>query len=136
MNSEPRPSSARHAKGRKKLRQIHGRRGEAVMAELAGVSPDLARFVEEFAFGDIYSRPGLSLKQRQIATVAALTTLGHSQPQLRSHLHGALNVGCSRREIMEVILQMAVYAGFPAAINAAASAREVFRERDAQGIRN
>ncbi len=104
------------------------------MAEVAKTSPDLARFVEEFAYGDINTRGGLSQRERQIATVAALTALGHAQPQLKSHLHGALNVGCSRREVMEVILQMSVYAGFPAALNAAFSAREVFRERDARHL--
>jgi 4-carboxymuconolactone decarboxylase len=128
--------SARRARGARKLRQIHGDHGEAVVAELAGVSPELADFVVDFVFGDVYSRPGLSVRERQLVTVASLTTLGHAQPQLRSHLHGSLNVGVTRREIRETIAQLAVYAGFPAAINAALSAREVFRERDARGIRN
>lgn len=63
---------------------------------------------------------------------AALTALGHAQPQLKVHLHGALNVGCTREELVEVIIQMAVYAGFPAALNGMATAKEVFRERDAR----
>jgi 4-carboxymuconolactone decarboxylase len=83
----------------------------------------------EFGFGDIHCRPGLSLQSREIATVAALTALGTAGPQLRAHIHGALNVGCSEQEVVEVIMQMALYAGFPAAINGIQAAREVFLER-------
>ena len=99
------------------------------------VAPDLARYVIEFPFGDVYSRPGLDLKSREIATVAALTALGNAAPQLKVHIHGALNVGCSREEIVEIIIQMAVYAGFPAALNGIFAAREVFRERDEKRLR-
>jgi 4-carboxymuconolactone decarboxylase len=129
-------SGARLVRGRRKLRQIHGPGGEAVVAALGKIAPDLARYIVEFAFGDVYTRGGLSLKERQIATVAALVALGHSQPQLRSHIQGALNVGCSRRDVLEVIIQMSLYAGFPAASNAAYSAGEVFRERDAKGLKD
>jgi 4-carboxymuconolactone decarboxylase len=92
--------------------------------------PDLVRFVVEFPYGDIYSRPGLDLKYREIATVAALTALGNAQTQLQSHIEGALNVGCTREEIIEVIIQMAVYAGFPASINGITSAKKVFERLD------
>jgi 4-carboxymuconolactone decarboxylase len=129
-------SGARLKRGKKRLREIHGRGGEAVVEALAAIAPDLARYIVEFAFGDVYSRGGLSLKERQIATVAALVALGHPQPQLKSHIHGALNVGCSRKEVIEIIIQMAIYAGFPAALNAATSAQEVFRDRDGKGIRD
>src|SRR5476651_361970 len=136
MRTRARKAPDRLARGRKLLRRIHGADGEAVVARLGQISPDLARYIIEFAFGDIYSRRGLSLKERQIATVAALVALGHAQPQLRSHIHGALNVGCRRKEILEIIIQISLYAGFPAASNAAVTAREVFRERDAQGRKN
>jgi len=86
----------------------------------------------EFAFGDIYSRLGLDLKSRQIATMAALTALG-ALPQLKVHIHFALESGCSREEIVEIIMQMAVYAGFPAALNGFAAAKEVFAERAQRG---
>jgi 4-carboxymuconolactone decarboxylase len=75
------------------------------------------------------SRPGLDRHTRQLATIAALTALGNAQPQLRVHIAGALNVGCRPQEVVEVILQMAVFAGFPAAINALNVAREVFEQR-------
>ena len=81
------------------------------------------------SFGDVYARGVLSLKEREIATVAALTALGAAQPQLKVHRHGALNVGCTRAELVEVLMQMAVYAGFPAALSGVAVLKEVLAER-------
>jgi 4-carboxymuconolactone decarboxylase len=116
----------RYERGWRRLAEVDGEAGTAVIEGLADIAPDLGRYVVEFAFGDVYSRPGLSLRERQIATVAALTAMGTAQPQLRVHIGAALNVGLSREEIVEVITQMAVYAGFPAALNGIAAAREVF----------
>jgi 4-carboxymuconolactone decarboxylase len=96
---------------------------------LKDIAPDLGKYIIEFSFGDIYSRPGLDLKSREIATVAALTALGTATPQLKVHIHGALNVGCSEQEIIETMIQMAIYAGFPAALNGVFAAKEVFDER-------
>lgn len=124
MNDE-----SRYQRGLAKLKEIDGEAGERVVESLAGIAPDFARYLVEFPFGDIYSRPGLDLKSREIAVVAALTALGNAAPQLRVHVHGALNVGASRTEIVETIMQMAVYAGFPAALNGLAVAREVFEQR-------
>jgi 4-carboxymuconolactone decarboxylase len=123
MNNE------RFKRGWEKLREIDGDQGEKIVAALDDIAPDLGKYMIEFAFGDIYSRPGLDLKSREIATVAGLTTMGNAIPQLKVHLHAALNVGCSKEEIIEIIMQMAVYAGFPAALNAIFAAKEVFQER-------
>lgn len=123
----------RYARGWNKLKEIDGQAGERVIESLKDIAPDLGRYVIEFPFGDVYSRPGLDLKSREIATVAALTALGTAAPQLRVHLHAALNVGCTRQEIVEIMIQMAVYAGFPAALNGALLAGEVFAERDENG---
>ncbi len=120
----------RYQQGLRKLAEIDGRAGEQVIESLKEIAPDLARYIIEFPFGDIYSRPGLDLKSREIATVAALTAMGNAQPQLKVHIHGALNVGCTRAEIVEIMIQMAVYAGFPAALNGIFAAKEVFTERD------
>lgn len=120
---------ARYRRGLENLAAIDGAAGQKVIDSLQAIAPDLARYVIEFPFGDIYQRPGLDLQRRELATVAALTALGHCQPQLAVHLHGALNVGCTPAELVEVIIQMAVYAGFPAALNAMATARTVFAER-------
>ena len=120
---------ARYDRGLAKLIEIYGEAGKNFVASLQDIAPDLGRYVVEFAFGDIHCRPGLDLKSREIATVAALTALGTAGPQLRAHLHAALNVGCTRQAIIEIIMQMAIYAGFPAALNGIQAAREVFSER-------
>ena len=120
----------RYERGLKKLKEVDAKAGEQVIERLKDIAPDLARYVIEFPFGDVYNRPGLDLKSREIATVAALTTLGNAISQLKVHINGALNVGVSRQEIIEIIIQMAVYAGFPAALNAMYAAKEVFEERD------
>ncbi|BCL74743.1 4-carboxymuconolactone decarboxylase [Jeongeupia sp. HS-3] len=123
-------STNRYERGLEKLREIDGHAGEAVIASLADIAPDFARYLIEFPFGDIYSRPGLDLKSREVAVVAALTALGNAAPQLKVHIGAALNVGCTRDEVIEVIMQMAVYAGFPAALNGLLAAREVFAVLD------
>jgi 4-carboxymuconolactone decarboxylase len=124
----------RFERGLAKLHEIDGEAGERVIEALKDIAPDLARYMIEFPFGDIYQRPGLDLRSREMATVAALTALGTAQPQLKAHIHGALNVGCTRTEIVEIIIQMAVYAGFPAALNGMFAAKEVFAERDTNRI--
>jgi 4-carboxymuconolactone decarboxylase len=127
-------SDDRYQRGWEKLKEVDGEAGERVMESLKDIAPDLGRYVIEFAFGDVYNRPALDLKSREIAAVAALTALGSALPQLKVHINGALNVGCSRQEVVEIIIQMAVYAGFPAAINGALAAKEVFKERDEKGL--
>lgn len=125
-------NNPRYLQGLAKLREIDGHAGERVVASLADIAPDFARYLIEFPFGDIYSRPGLDLRSREIAVVAALTAMGNAAPQLKVHLQAALNVGVTRAEIVEVIMQMAVYAGFPAALNGLAAAREVFGAAEAE----
>ena len=120
----------RYISGLNKLKEIDGQAGQKVIDSLAAISPDLAKYTIEFPFGDIYQRPGLDLKSRELATIAALTALGTCSPQLNVHINGALNVGCKPEEITEVIIQMAVYAGFPAALNGMFVAKEVFIERE------
>lgn len=118
--------SERYERGLAMLQRVDGKGGAAVVESLQDIAPDFARYLLEFPFGDIYTRPGLDLKSREIATVAALTALGNAAPQLKVHVAAALNVGCTQEEIVEVIMQMAVYAGFPAALNGLFAAREVF----------
>lgn len=120
------PYPNRYEQGLAKLHEIDGEAGQKVVDSLKDIAPDFARYLIEFPFGDIYSRPGLDLRSREIAVVAALTALGHATPQLKVHIQGALNVGVTRDEVVEVIMQMAVYAGFPAALNGLFAAKEVF----------
>ena len=119
-------SESRYERGTRKLAEIDGEGGAAVVASLADIAPDFARYIVEFPFGDIYSRPGLDLRSREVATIAALTAMGNARPQLKVHIQAGLNVGLSQDEIVETIMQMAVYAGFPAALNGLSAAREVF----------
>ena len=123
---------SRYERGLAKLREIDGEAGERVLESLDGIAPDFARYLIEFPFGDIYSRPSLDLKSREIAVVAALTALGNSAPQLKVHIQGAITVGVSRAEVVETIMQMAVYAGFPAALNGLSVAKEVFAQGETQ----
>jgi 4-carboxymuconolactone decarboxylase len=118
--------SERFDRGSELLEQIHAGGGAQLVDALSDVAPDLARYIVEFGFGDVYARPGLSLRDRQIATVAALVALGTAQTQLVAHIEGALAVGVTRQEIIEVIIQMALYGGFPAAMNAVDAARTAF----------
>jgi 4-carboxymuconolactone decarboxylase len=126
--------SERYTRGWKKLKEVDGEAGTKVIESLKDIAPDLGRYTIEFPFGDIYNRPGLDLRSREIAVVAALCALGNAAPQLRVHIHGALNVGVTRDEVVEIIMMMAVYAGFPAALNGMAAAKEVFVERDLKGL--
>jgi 4-carboxymuconolactone decarboxylase len=127
MRKDP---ETRLQRGRRALGEIDGEGGERVVQALAGIAPDFATYLLEFPFGDIYSRPGLSLRDREIATIAALAAMGNAQPQLKVHLQAGLNVGLSRDEITEILMQMAVYAGFPAALNGLFAAKEVFDHQE------
>jgi 4-carboxymuconolactone decarboxylase len=120
-------TESRFERGSRALSDIDGKAGENVVSALADIAPDFARYMIEFPFGDIYSRPGLDLRAREIATIAALTAMGNAAPQLKVHIEAGLNVGLSRDEITEIIMQMAVYAGFPAALNGLFAAKEVFK---------
>ena len=116
----------RFERGLENLRRIDGEAGEKVIESLQDVSPDLARYTIEYPFADIYARPGLELREREIATIAALTAMGTAQPQLKVHIQAGLNVGLTKSEVEEIIIQMSVYAGFPAALNGMQAAKKVF----------
>lgn len=125
-HTHPHENESRLERGKRALAEIDGEAGHKVVAALADIAPDFATYLFEFPFGDIYSRPGLSLRDREIATVAALAAMGTATPQLKVHIEAALNVGVSQEEITEILMQMAVYAGFPAALNGLFAAKEVF----------
>lgn len=129
------PDDTRYQLGRAKLKQMLGELGEQAVENIARISPDMAHYVVEFIFGEIHSRPGLDLKTREIVAVVAIAARGGAEPQLRAHLHGALNVGWSEQEIVELMIELAVYAGFPAALNGLFAARDVFAERAAKASR-
>ena len=119
----------RYEKGKKSLEDIQKRSVEEIFKDLEDIAPDLSRFVVEFPYSEIYTREEVDLKTREICTVAALTVLG-TIPQLKDHINAALNVGNTPVEIVEIIMQMSAYCGFPKAINAVVAAKEVFTERE------
>ena len=123
------PEESRYDRGLGSMRTIFGPKIETALEGLAATCPGLARCLIEFPLGDIYTRPGLDLKTREMLTVSALTVLGYPQAELKDHIRGALNIGCTSDEILEIILQMAVYAGFPAALEAVKTAASVFAEK-------
>lgn len=101
-----------------------------VKSGVAEVAPDFARMVIEFAFGDIYGRDALDLRSRELIAIAALAASGNGGPQLRVHVESAASVGITRAEIVEVLMQIALYAGFPAALNALADCHDLLTNDD------
>ena len=115
------------ARGRSLVEELSPGFEEIIADRYDDLLPGFAETLIEYAYGRLYTRPGLDLKTRQIATVAALTALGgQTGPQLKANIANALAAGASEQELAEVILQMSVYGGMPATINALNSAKEVF----------
>jgi 4-carboxymuconolactone decarboxylase len=116
-------------KGRALVEELNPGMEEVLEQKYGKLVPGIGESVVDFAYGQQYARPGLDLRSRYIATIAALTALGgQTAPQLKVNLRGGLQAGLSQQEIGEVIWQMALYGGFPAAINALNAALEVFEE--------
>jgi 4-carboxymuconolactone decarboxylase len=119
----------RYERGEEKLVEVDGQHGLDVIESLRDIAPDLGRYIVEFTFGDVYYRPWLSMPLRQLVTVGALTAFGDTASVLRVHLGAALNVGLSRTQVIEALIHVVSYAGFPRVLNAITVAREVFEER-------
>jgi 4-carboxymuconolactone decarboxylase len=122
-------NQARLAHGLQVLGRIDGQAGRAVIDALAGIAPALGHHIAAFAFGDVYDRPGLDPRSRQLVTIGALTALGGCEAQLRVHVGAALTVGLTPDEIVEAVLHTSVYCGFPRALNAIFVVKDVFAER-------
>ncbi|WP_407424888.1 carboxymuconolactone decarboxylase family protein [Methanobrevibacter sp.] len=119
----------RYEKGKECLENIQKSSVEEIFKDLEDIAPDLSRFVVEFPYSEIYTREEVDLKTRELCTVAALTAIG-TIPQLKDHINAALNVGNTPVEIVEIIMQMSAYAGFPKSINGIIAAKEVFYKKD------
>ena len=126
---------SRYEKGKEVIESIQERSLEEIFEAIDDIAPDMSRFVVEFPYSEIYTREEVDLKTRELCTVAALTVLG-TIPQLKDHINAALNVGNSPTEVVEIIMQMSAYAGFPKAINGVVAAKEVFTERDLLPVRD
>lgn len=120
----------RTKKGMKRLEEVDGEAGERVISSLAGIAPDLGKYILEFAFGDVYCRAGLSLQEREMITIASLLTAGGCEAQLDVHINGSLNVGISAEKVIETFIQCIPYTGFPRVLNAVNVAKKVFAERN------
>ncbi|MFC9692339.1 carboxymuconolactone decarboxylase family protein [Kribbella sp. NPDC056951] len=120
---------ARYERGLAVLTEVDGGSAPAVMENLADIAPALAHHIVAFGFGDIYARPGLNPKQRQLITLGILAALGGCEPQLEVHVKTSLNVGLTPAEIVETFIHTAGYAGFPRALNAVGVAKKVFADR-------
>lgn len=113
--------------GQETLAKVDGAAAANVMHSLADIAPDVGKYILEFAFSDIYNRPGLDLKQREMITVTALLIQGDTADQLQVHLNGALNVGLTKTEIVETMIQCIPYIGFPRVLNGLTDARRVLK---------
>jgi 4-carboxymuconolactone decarboxylase len=119
-------------RGERLLREIDGDKvADNLLRAYEDVAPDFTRYLVEFAFGEIYARPG-DLRQRELVAIASLATMGGCDAQLETHVHGAFNVGLSEAEIVEAVLTLIPYVGFPRALNAMAIVKRVV-ERRARG---
>lgn len=116
--------------GIKNLQEIDGEAGERVIESLETIAPDVGRYILEFAFGDIYNKDTLSIREREIVTITSLLTQGDTKNQLMVHINGSLNVGITEEEIIEIFTHCIPYVGFPRVLNAITSAKEVFASRN------
>ena len=121
--------NTRAARGFEVLNQATDGGAQEIIDSIADVAPELARWFVEFGYGDVFSRPGLAPAQRELIIVGVLTALGGCEPQLAGHIRGALNLGVAPGVIVETIMQVVPYAGFPRALNGIAVAREVFTDK-------
>jgi 4-carboxymuconolactone decarboxylase len=121
----------RYRRGVTALRRTSQASGEAVVNSFQDIAPDLGRYIVEFSYGDVFARPNLDLKTRELATVAALTAMGRTvdATPLKVHVNAALNVGATRQEVVEAIMHMLPYAGFVAVQQSMTLATDVFAER-------
>ena len=118
-----------YAKGKEMAETFNPGMEDALRGRYDELVPGMSKSVVDFAWGQQYGREGLDIKTRWLATVAALTALGgQTGPQLKVNIAAALRSGATKREVGEVIWQMALYGGFPAAINGLNTALEVFEE--------
>jgi 4-carboxymuconolactone decarboxylase len=123
-------NTTRYDAGLALFNKLHGdHAGQALIDNLKDICPDYADITIEWGFGTILNRPGLDIKTRELAIIAACVTLGNATPQLHAHIEAALRSGSNQQEIVEVILQTGLYAGFAAVTNALHIAKEVFNEQ-------
>lgn len=124
-------ASDRYERGEQLLRLIDGNKvADNLIARYDDLAPDFTRYLVEFAFGEIYAREG-DLKHKELIAVASLATMGGCDAQLETHVHGAFNVGLTESEIVEAVMTLIPYIGFPKALNAMSVVKRVVDKRSA-----
>lgn len=112
------------------LDQLEEGAAKKVRSNLDAFSPDAAELILSYSFTDIVCRDGIDLRTREMLTVAMLSAMGTAPGQLEFHMRAAMNTGVTREEIVEIVLQVSVYAGVPACMNAITAAKKAFQARD------
>lgn len=121
-----------HAAGLRKIHEMLGgdtELSDAFFTSLSAVAPDLARYIVEFIYGQVFRRPGLTAREQEMITLAVLTAQGGSQAEITLHVKVALATGLSATQIIDVLTHCAPHAGIPRAVQAVNAAREVFVQR-------
>jgi 4-carboxymuconolactone decarboxylase len=130
-------TSDRYRRGVEVIQQLSsGSLEHFLTSRVAEVAPDFARIAIEFPFGDLYSRTNLNLRDRELVAISALATLGHAGRQLRAHVAAGIEVGIGKAEIVEILMQSAIYGGFPAALNALSDCHDLLAEGDCVACRD
>lgn len=121
----------RRRRGEALLRRVDGDTvADHLLREFDDVAPDFAKYLTEFAFGEIYAREG-DLRQRELVAIASLATLGGCDAQLETHVRAAFNVGLTEPEVLEAVMTLIPYIGFPKALVALDVLKKVLRQRKA-----
>ncbi|WP_114389152.1 carboxymuconolactone decarboxylase family protein [Notoacmeibacter marinus] len=131
MNGMQRDSEERTRRALALLDRLESGAPNRVTANLKAFDEEAVDLILGFAFADIVSRDGLDLRTREMLTVAMLSAMGTAPGQLDFHMRAAMNCGVKRSEIVEIVYQVAVYAGVPAAMNAITSAKKAFAAANA-----
>ena len=124
--------AARLAQGRATLAKTSGASGDAVVNSFNDLAPDLGRMIVEHSYGEVFCRDGIDMKTRELSTCAALAAVATktTETPLRVHINAALNVGARLQEIIEILLNLVCYSGYPAVQRAVRIAGEEFAKRE------
>lgn len=114
--------------GKQRINEVLGTNADNIIKMFESVSPDFANYVVDFAYGDLYTRPGFTDKYRELAAVACMIGQGNTGLPLKAHLRGMLNTGWTKNEIIEAIIFLIGFAGFPSCVEAITLLKEISEE--------
>lgn len=126
--------SERFKKGWEKMQQIGGKQSEDTIELLENIAPGFGNHIVEYAFGDIFCRDGLNLKERELVLIASLTTQGDCDTWLNLHINAGLNAGLKPKEIVEAVVQCSLPCGLPKILNTLSIVNQVFKERNLSSL--